>query len=196
MSDTRNATYNRRTQRTQKSQPTARHTAHARQSSGRHDRGRWQCRHHLTSDRYSVRRIRCRVRRHLRRRRRRSRDLRLRRRVHVRHRRSDLESIISTNRLAESTYYSPLPPPPPNMDISSSCGGTTALASRRMPISSRACFALSVVKYVYEVPVKPARWRDTSALARTRTHSGYSLLYDRSGGCSPRSCSGNRSSAK
>ena len=43
------------------------------------------------------------------------------------------------------------------MDISSSWGGTCALASLKMPISSRACFALSVVKYVYDVPFMPAR---------------------------------------
>jgi hypothetical protein len=49
------------------------------------------------------------------------------------------------------------PPPPPYIAISSSCGGTTALASFKIPTSSRADFALSVVKYVYEVPVMPAR---------------------------------------
>lgn len=54
----------------------------------------------------------------------------------------------------------PLPPPPPlYIAISSSCGGTVALASRRIPISSRADLAFSVVKYVYEVPFIPARYK-------------------------------------
>ena len=47
------------------------------------------------------------------------------------------------------------------MDISSKAGGTTAFASRRMAMRSRADFALSVVKYVYDVPLRPARYWKT-----------------------------------
>jgi hypothetical protein len=49
------------------------------------------------------------------------------------------------------------PPPPPYIPISSSWEGTSALASRKIVINSRACLALSVVKYVKETPFWPAR---------------------------------------
>ena len=44
------------------------------------------------------------------------------------------------------------------MAICSSSGGTSDLDSRKIPINSLACFALSVVKYVYDVPFIPARY--------------------------------------
>lgn len=72
-----------------------------------------------------------------------------------------------------------------------------ALASRRIPISSRADFALSVVKYVYDVPVNPARYRGDKLLVSKSQIEQFcnSLLCGRYDGCNPRSCLGSHSSA-
>lgn len=184
-SDTRNATYNRTTQRTQKTQLARRHTARARQSSGRHDRGRWR-RHHLTSDRYSVRRIRCRVRR---RHHRRSRVLRLRRRVHVRHRRSDLESIRQ-NESTDMTQHTTLT----SAATAAEHGHLFQLRRHDRVRLAQDADQLTRLLRVVRREVRVRGTRHAGTLERpvsTCTHKNTlrdSLLYDQSGGCNPRSC--------
>ena len=81
------------------------------------------------------------------------------------------------------------PPPPPNIDISSSWGGTLALASRRMVIRSRACLALSVVKYVYDVPFIPARYEKAAMSGSVLASDKINVpLYDQYGECNLHSC--------
>jgi hypothetical protein len=68
-----------------------------------------------------------------------------------------------------------------------------ALASLRMVISSRADFALSVVKKVYETPVMPARCSRVCEYIIEKVGKDL-LLYAQCDEYSLRNCSGNHSS--
>ena len=69
-------------------------------------------------------------------------------------------------------------------------------SSRRMPTSSRAALAFSVVKNVNAVPFIPARCRNASVKSGEKKRRVDPLLYDQYDGYSPRNCSGNRSSER